>query len=149
MSDLLELYQELIKDHSKKPRNFRVMADADRQLEGYNPLCGDRFTVYLKIRGDVVEDVSFQGAGCAISTSSASLMTQALKGKSRHEAEELFRAFHELVTKDARAVDEEQLGKLIVFSGVRKFPVRVKCATLAWHTLNAMLHGEAKPVSTE
>jgi nitrogen fixation NifU-like protein len=149
MSDLQELYQELIKDHSKKPRNFRVMADADRQLEGYNPLCGDRFIIYLKTRGDVVEDVSFQGAGCAISTSSASLMTQALKGKSRDEAEKLFRAFHELLTKDSANVDEEALGKLLVFSGVRKFPVRVKCATLAWHTVHALLHGAAKPVTTE
>jgi nitrogen fixation protein NifU and related proteins len=149
MSDLQELYQELIKDHSKKPRNFRALPDADRKLEGYNPLCGDRFTIYLKMKGDVVEDVSFQGAGCAISTSSASLMTQALKGKTRAEAETLFRGFHELLTKDRPQVDEEQLGKLMVFSGVRKFPVRVKCATLAWHTVNAMLHGEAKPVSTE
>jgi nitrogen fixation NifU-like protein len=149
MSELLELYQELIKDHSKKPRNFRVMTDADRQLEGYNPLCGDRFTVYLRMNGDVVDDVSFQGSGCAISTSSASLMTQALKGKTRTEVETLFQAFHELVTKDNARVDEERLGKLVVFSGVRKFPVRVKCATLAWHTLSAMLQGEAKPVSTE
>jgi nitrogen fixation protein NifU and related proteins len=149
MSDLHELYQELIKDHSKKPRNFRALPDADRTLEGYNPLCGDRFTVYLKMKGDVVEDVTFQGAGCAISTSSASLMTQALKGKTKAEAETLFKGFHELLTKDQPHVDEEQLGKLMVFSGVRKFPVRVKCATLAWHTVNAMLHGEAKPVSTE
>jgi nitrogen fixation NifU-like protein len=149
MSDLEELYQELIKDHSKKPRNFRALPDADRQLEGYNPLCGDRFTVYLKVNGDVIEDVSFQGAGCAISTSSASLMTQALKGKTRKEAERLFKAFHELLTTDAPALAEEQLGKLMVFSGVRKFPVRVKCATLPWHTLNALLHGEAKPVTTE
>ena len=149
MSDLRELYQELIKDHSKKPRNFRALPNADHQLEDYNPLCGDRFTVYLKLNADVVEDLSFQGTGCAISTSSASLMTQALKGKTRAEAEKLFRSFHELLTKDGVHADDEHLGKLIVFSGVRKFPVRVKCATLAWHVLNAMLHGEAKTISTE
>jgi nitrogen fixation NifU-like protein len=148
-SDLDELYRELIKDHSKKPRNFRVIANADRHNEGYNPLCGDRFTVYLKLNGDVIEDVSFQGSGCAISTSSASLMTQALKGKTRAEAEEIFKSFHELVTKDDADVDLEKLEKLVVFTGVRKFPVRVKCATLAWHTLNAALHGDSKPISTE
>ena len=148
-SDLDELYRELIKDHSKRPRNFRVMEHANRQNEGYNPLCGDRFTVYLKMKGDVIEDVSFQGSGCAISTSSASLMTQALKGKTRAEAAEVFKSFHELVTKDDAAVDMEKLDKLAVFAGVRKFPVRVKCATLAWHTLNAAIHGDSKPVSTE
>ncbi len=149
MSDLEELYQDLIKDHSKKPRNFRVLADASRQLEGYNPLCGDRFTVYLKMDGDRVADVSFQGSGCAISTASASMMTQSIKGKSRAEAEALFRRFHELLTAEAPAGDPEELGKLAVFSGVRKFPVRVKCATLAWHTLRAALEGEAKLISTE
>jgi nitrogen fixation protein NifU and related proteins len=148
-ADLDELYRELIKDHSKKPRNFRVIADADRHNEGYNPLCGDRFTVYVKMKGDVIEDVSFQGSGCAISTSSASLMTQALKGKTRAEAEQIFKQFHELVTKDDADADPAKLEKLAVFAGVRKFPVRVKCATLAWHTLNAAIHGEDKPVSTE
>jgi nitrogen fixation NifU-like protein len=148
MSDLSDLYQDLIKDHSKRPRNFRVLEDANRRLEGYNPLCGDRFTVYLKLEGDVVKDVAFQGSGCAISTASASIMTQALKGKTRAEAEELFQKFHQLLTTDAPA-DEEELGKLSVFAGVRRFPVRVKCATLAWHTLRAALHGEDHTVSTE
>jgi nitrogen fixation NifU-like protein len=148
-SDLDELYRELIKDHSKRPRNFRVMEHADRHNEGYNPLCGDRFTVYLKMNGDVIEDVSFQGSGCAISTSSASLMTQALKGKTRAEAKAIFKSFHELVTKDDADMDLEKLDKLAVFAGVRKFPVRVKCATLAWHTLNAAIHGDNQPVSTE
>jgi nitrogen fixation NifU-like protein len=148
-SELDELYRELIKDHSKRPRNFRVIEHADRHNEGYNPLCGDRFTVYLKMNGDVIEDVSFQGSGCAISTSSASLMTQTLKGKTRAQAEEVFKSFHELVTKEDANVDMEKLDKLAVFAGVRKFPVRVKCATLAWHTLNAAIHGEDRPISTE
>jgi nitrogen fixation NifU-like protein len=148
MSDLSELYQDLIKDHSKKPRNFRVLPDADRRLEGYNPLCGDRFTVYLKLEGDVVQEVTFQGAGCAISTASASIMTQALKGRTRGEAEALFQKFHELLTTDVPA-DEEELGKLAVFAGVRKFPVRVKCATLPWHTFHAALEGADQAVSTE
>jgi nitrogen fixation NifU-like protein len=149
MADLNELYQDLIKDHSKKPRNFRALEGASRQLEGYNPLCGDRFTVYLKMENDRVADVSFQGAGCAISTASASLMTQSMKGKTRAEAEELFQRFHQLLTAEPQAEEVERLGKLAVFSGVRKFPVRVKCATLAWHTFRAALHGEDKPVSTE
>lgn len=149
MSDLTDLYQELIKDHSKKPRNFRALQGADRKIEGYNPLCGDRFTVYLKMDGDRVQDVSFQGAGCAISTSSASMMTQAMKGRTRAEAEALFRAFHELLTREGAAADEDALGKLMVFAGVKKFPVRVKCATLAWHTFHSALHGETTTVSTE
>jgi nitrogen fixation NifU-like protein len=149
MSDLTELYQELIKDHSKKPRNFRALPAPAVHLEGYNPLCGDRFTVYLTMDGDVVKDVSFQGTGCAISTASASMMTQALKGMSRAEAETLFKKFHQLVTGEASEAAGEELGKLAVFSGVRKFPVRVKCATLAWHTFHAALEGEAQTVSTE
>jgi nitrogen fixation NifU-like protein len=149
MSDLQELYQELIKDHSKKPRNFRKLEGAQRHVEGYNPLCGDRFTVYLNLENDVVKDISFQGTGCAISTASASLMTQSLKGKTRAEAEALFKKFHEFVVGEAPAVDENDLGKLAVFSGVRKFPVRVKCATLAWHTFHAALEGETQTVSTE
>jgi nitrogen fixation NifU-like protein len=133
MSDLAELYEELIKDHNKTPRNFRALDDADRKVEGYNPLCGDHYTIYVRMDGDRVEDVSFQGAGCAISKASASLMTQAVKGKTRDEAEQLFRSFQELVTSPPdREVDAEELGKLAVFSGIRKFPVRVKCATLAW-----------------
>lgn len=147
--DLQELYQELIKDHSKKPRNFRAIDSADRQVEGYNPLCGDRFTIYLQMEGDVVKDVSFQGSGCAISTASASMMTQALKGKTRAEAEDLFQRFHRLLTTDVGEEEAEELGKLAVFAGVRKFPVRVKCATLGWHTVHAALEGENKTVSTE
>ena len=147
MSDLRELYQTVILDHHKKPRNFRAQPDADRSAEGYNPLCGDQVTVYLKLDGDVVRDVSFQGAGCAISTASASMMTQVLKGKTRAEAEQLFRGFHDLLTTEGGS--ERELGKLAVFSGVREFPIRVKCATLAWHTLRAALEGKAKTVSTE
>ena len=149
MSDLTELYQELIIDHSRKPRNFRALASPDRQVEGFNPLCGDRFTIYLDLEGDVIQDVSFQGSGCAISTASASLMTQALKGKSRQEAEELFRRFQRMITGEVGEAEAEQLGKLAVFAGVRKFPVRVKCATLSWHAIHAALHGERQPVSTE
>jgi nitrogen fixation protein NifU and related proteins len=149
MSDLMELYQEVIKDHNKKPRNYRAIEGATRQVEGYNPLCGDRYTVYLALEGDVVKDVSFQGQGCAISKASASLMTQALKGKTRAEAEALFAKFHELLTKDVSEEQAEALGKLAVFSGVRKFPVRVKCATLPWHTVHAALEGDSQPISTE
>ncbi len=162
MSDLRELYQEVILDHHKKPRNFRKLNDADRQMEGYNPLCGDRVTVYLKLDGEVVKDVSFQGSGCAISVASASMMTDALKGKTLAQAEALFKTFHELLTgqparsasegsgKQARSASEgPPLGKLAVFSGVREFPVRVKCATLPWHTFHAALEGQTEPVSTE
>jgi nitrogen fixation NifU-like protein len=151
MSDLRELYQEVILDHHKKPRNFRAMAEATRQVEGYNPLCGDKVTVYVRLEGDVVKDVSFQGSGCAISTASASMMTESLKGKTLPEAEVLFQNFHHLVTgSPARSEsDAPALGKLAVFSGVREFPLRVKCATLAWHTFHAALEGKDEPVSTE
>jgi nitrogen fixation NifU-like protein len=155
MSDLRELYQQTILDHQKKPRNFRTMPDASRHLEGHNPLCGDRLTLYLKVEDDTVKDVSFQGEGCAISKSSASLMTEGIKGRKLAEVRSLFRQFHELVTGQP-APDEEPndpqppLGKLAVFSGVREFPVRVKCATLAWHTLMALLDGQQdQVVSTE
>jgi nitrogen fixation NifU-like protein len=148
MSDLRDLYQEVILDHSKRPRNFRSMPGANRKAEGYNPLCGDRETVYLELDGNVLKDVAFQGTGCAISTASASMMTESLKGKTRAEADALFERFHRLITgKDGAAAPE--LGKLAVFSGVREYPVRVKCATLPWHTLKAALAGEAAPVSTE
>jgi nitrogen fixation NifU-like protein len=148
MSDLRELYQEVILDHHKKPRNFRKQENA-RHVEGFNPLCGDKVTVYVKLEGDVIRDVSFEGSGCAISTASASMMTDSLKGKTRVEAEELFKRFHDVVTGKS-ADDEEKLGKLTVFSGVREFPVRVKCATLPWHTFHAALEGEEdKTVSTE
>jgi nitrogen fixation NifU-like protein len=150
MSDLRDLYQEVILDHSKRPRNFHAMPEADRKAEGYNPLCGDRETVYLDLEGDRLQDVSFQGTGCAISTASASMMTESVKGKTRAEAEALFDRFHDLITgKDGGGNGGPELGKLAVFSGVREYPVRVKCATLPWHTLKAALQGDATPVSTE
>ena len=143
MSELSELYQQVILDHNKKPRNFRVMEAANRRAEGYNPLCGDQLTVYLDLEGDVVRDVSFEGSGCAISKAAASMMTQALKGKSRAEVETLFDEFHRMVTGE---LDEEsepnQLGRLTIFAGVRDYPARVKCASLAWHTMHAALEGE-------
>ncbi len=153
MNDTLrELYQEVILDHSKSPRNFRVPEGAPRQAKGYNPLCGDRITLFVNVEGGVVRSIGFQGAGCAISTASASMMTEALKGKTEAEAEKLFTAFHRLVTGKAGLADEErlgQLGKLAVFAGVRDYPVRVKCATLAWHTLKAALAQQEEAVSTE
>ena len=149
-SDLRDLYQEVILDHSKKPRNFHAMPAPDRKAEGYNPLCGDRETVFLDLDGEVLKDVSFQGAGCAISTASASMMTECVKGKTRAEADALFARFHELITgKPGGANGGPELGKLEVFSGVREYPVRVKCATLPWHTLKAALDGAGAPVSTE
>jgi len=148
MADLRELYQEVIFDHSKRPRNFHPIVDASRKAQGFNPLCGDKLTVYLKLDGDVIQDVSFEGCGCAISTASASLMTETLKGKTVQEVQHLFEAFHQAVTDDhARAHDE--LGKLQVLCGVREFPARVKCATLAWHTLQAALKEKQGTVSTE
>jgi len=148
-SDLRELYQSVILDHYKKPRNFRALEDADHSAEGFNPLCGDRVSVYLKLEGDVVKDVSFVGSGCAICSASASMMTESLKGKTRAEVEALFRRFHELLTGSEEAPAGPALGKLEVFGGVREFPARVKCAILPWHTLRAALEGEAKSVSTE
>jgi nitrogen fixation NifU-like protein len=140
----------MILEHAKSPRNYRALGEGSLHREGYNPLCGDQVTVYVQLEGDVVKDVAFQGQGCAVSKASASIMTQILKGKTRAEAEELFTAFHDLLTGKLDAdAEEERLGKLIAFKDVSKFPVRVKCATLAWHTLHAALHGEAKPVSTE
>jgi nitrogen fixation protein NifU and related proteins len=150
MSDLRELYQELIIDHSKRPRNFRVLETANRKLEGYNPLCGDKITVFLELEDDRVQGISFQGSGCAISTASASVMTESVKGKTMAEAEALFEVFHHLVTgKPPAAGNTPELGKLVVFSGVSEFPARVKCATLAWHTLHAALQGQGETVSTE
>jgi nitrogen fixation NifU-like protein len=146
MSDLRDLYQEVILEHSKAPRNFHDLADANHKAEGFNPLCGDQFTVYLHMDGDTVRDISFQGAGCAISKASASMMTQIVKGKSRAEAEKLFNRFHKLVTGEEPAKSGEDLGKLAVFSGVSEYPARVKCATLAWHTLQAALEGQAEAV---
>jgi nitrogen fixation protein NifU and related proteins len=139
MSSLTELYQNVILEHNRSPRNYRVMDDADRQAEGNNPLCGDQLTVWLKLDGDVISEVSFQGLGCAISRASASLMTAAVKGKSRQEAEDLFERFHHLVTGKPEPADPETLGKLAVFSGISGYPTRVKCASLPWHTLKAAL----------
>jgi len=142
-----DLYQETILDHSKRPRNHHPMVDANRQAEGYNPLCGDKLKLYLKMDGDIVQDASFEGAGCAISTASASLMTESLKGKTREEALKLLDKFHELLTTDTPA--SRDLGKLVVFCGVREYPARVKCATLAWHTLKSALDNVPDPVTTE
>jgi nitrogen fixation NifU-like protein len=141
-----DLYQEIILDHSKKPRNFGPLENASAHAEGFNPLCGDRLTLELKLDGDIVKDARFRGAGCAISVASASLMTEALKGKTREQAEQMFQRFHQLLTTDAP--QPEDLGKLAVFSGVREYPMRVKCATLAWHTLHAALQNQER-VSTE
>ena len=150
MADLRELYQEVILEHSKTPRNFRALPAANHKAEGYNPLCGDRFTIYVAMDGDAIRDVSFEGAGCAISKASASMMTQIVKGKTRAEAEQMFERFHNLVTgQTAPGGDEPGLGKLEVFSGVSEFPLRVKCATLAWHTLRAAIEGKQEAVSTE
>jgi nitrogen fixation protein NifU and related proteins len=150
VNDLRELYQETILDHSKRPHNFHGMAEANRKAIGHNPLCGDRATVYLHVEGDVVRDVSFEGSGCSISTASASMMTDALKGRTVSEARALFEAFHDLVTADPSkaAVASAALGKLAVFAGVHEFPMRVKCASLAWHTMKAALDGGDR-VSTE
>jgi nitrogen fixation protein NifU and related proteins len=150
MSDLRELYQELIIDHSKRPRNFRVLEAANRKSEGYNPLCGDKVTVFLELENDRVKNISFQGSGCAISTASASVMTESVKGKTLPEVEALFEIFHNLVTgKPPAAGKAPELGKLAVFSGVSEFPVRVKCATLPWHTLHVAIQGKGDTVSTE
>ena len=148
MSELGELYQQVILNHNRKPRNFQKLADANRTAEGFNPLCGDQIQLYVKFEDDRIRDIGFQGSGCAISRASASLMTSALKGKSAGEAEELFQRFHRLVTTDEEA-DPAALGKLAVFSGVREFPARVKCASLAWHTLRAALQGKQDKVTTE
>jgi nitrogen fixation protein NifU and related proteins len=139
MSSLNELYQNVILEHNRSPRNYRAMDDADGKAEGHNPMCGDQLTVWVRMDGDVIGDVSFRGAGCAISKASASLMTAAVKGKTRAEAEALFQRFHRLVTGGLQPGESETLGKLAVFSGVSEFPVRVKCASLSWHTLKAAL----------
>ncbi len=149
MSELSDLYQEVILDHNKNPRNFREIQDADKTADGKNPLCGDALRVYVAVDGDTVKDVSFKGSGCAISKASASMMTQAVKGKTKDEAEMIFDEFHKMVTGELDIeTDENHLGKLKIFAGVLEFPARVKCASLSWHTLNAALHGE-KIISTE
>jgi nitrogen fixation NifU-like protein len=149
MSELSELYQQVILDHNKKPRNFRRLETANHTAEGYNPLCGDHLTIYLDLENDLVKDVGFEGSGCAISKAAASMMTQAVKGKSKEQAENLFNEFHSMVTGDLNEeLEENSLGNLKIFAGVREFPVRVKCATLPWHTLHAALNKEEQ-VSTE
>jgi nitrogen fixation NifU-like protein len=150
MADLGDLYQEIILEHSKAPRNFRKPAVVNQEAEGFNPLCGDRCTVYLDVEDGAIKDIGFQGSGCAISRASASMMTQTLKGKSKAEAAKLFDQFHRLVTGDAETMAKAtEMGKLAAFAGVSKFPARVKCATLAWHTLQSALEGKHDPVSTE
>src|SRR5205823_14696364 len=148
MADLRDLYQEVILEHSKAPRNYRELPNANHKAEGFNPLCGDHFTVYLNIEGDAIRDISFQGSGCAISKASASMMTQSLKGKTREDAEKLFQEFHKLVTgKTKENGGQSEVGKLAVFSGVSEYPVRVKCETLAWHALQAALAVKKEEVS--
>jgi nitrogen fixation NifU-like protein len=150
MAELRDLYQEVILEHSKAPRNFRKLATANHHAEGFNPLCGDRFTVYIDVEGDTVRDIAFEGSGCAISKASASMMTQSVKGKTVAEAERIFEKFHKFVTTQSHSESEStELGKLAVFSGVAEFPARVKCATLAWHTLQAALEDKQESVSTE
>jgi nitrogen fixation protein NifU and related proteins len=149
MSELSELYQEVILDHNRRPRNFHAIEHADRTQEGFNPLCGDRLTLYVKLDSNRIVDVAFQGSGCAISKASASLMTEALKGKTLDEARALFERFHDMITSPPESVAAD-LGKLSVLAGVREFPTRVKCASLAWHTMKAAVQGaDVGPVSTE
>jgi nitrogen fixation NifU-like protein len=147
VTDLNDLYQEVILDHNRRPRNFHAIADATHRAEGYNPLCGDRLTLYMKVDGDVITDVAFEGAGCAISKASASMMTDVLKGRSLGEARALFDRFHRMVTAPPEATVED-LGKLSALAGVREFPIRIKCASLAWHTFKAALEHEQR-TSTE
>ena len=149
MSNLNELYQEILLEHNNKPRNFRKLADANRQADGYNPLCGDRITLYLKVEEDVITDVAFQGVGCAISRASASMLTQSVKGQTLDKAEEIFDGFHTMLTEPEAEVDYDALGDLEMLSGVSAFPTRIKCAILAWHTLHAALAGQGDAVTTE
>ena len=148
MFDIKDLYQEIIVDHNRNPRNFGVIADADKTMEGFNPLCGDKLKLYIKIDGENISDIAFDGTGCAISVASASLMTDAMKGKSIDEAETLFNNFHSLITTE-NGIDSDHLGKLAVLAGVKDFPARVKCASLCWHALRSALIGDDKPVTTE
>ena len=148
--ELRELYQQVILDHNKSPRNYHVMEHPTQDAEGFNPLCGDRLHIYLFVEDGIVKDVSFQGAGCAISKASASLMTSMIKGKTKEEAEKIFEKFHDLITgKLGEHISIDELGKLAVFEGVKEFPVRVKCASLAWHTMKSALNKESTKVTTE
>ncbi|MEK7466691.1 MAG: Fe-S cluster assembly sulfur transfer protein SufU [Planctomycetota bacterium] len=150
MSDLTELYGDVILEHYKRPRNFKLIPDATHKASGANPLCGDHIQVFLKLDGDKIADIGFMGNGCAISRAAASIMTQEILGKSKAEAEDLFRKYHAMVTREpGKPASGEDLGKLAVFAGVAEFPVRVKCATLAWHAMEAALKGKAETVSTE
>ncbi|HEY8713483.1 MAG TPA: SUF system NifU family Fe-S cluster assembly protein [Thermoanaerobaculia bacterium] len=149
MTDLRELYQQVILDHNKSPRNFREISNASSRVEGYNPLCGDHYTVFLAVDGETIKDVSFTGNGCAISKASASVMSSTVKGKSKEDATRLFETFHKLVTGDTSGLDAADLGRLAAFSGVSEFPARVKCATLAWHTLRTAIEGQKDTVTTE
>ncbi len=149
MSNLHELYQEILLEHNNKPRNYRKIEDANRQADGYNPLCGDQITLYLKLEDDVIADVAFQGVGCAISRASASMLTQSIKGETLAKAEEIFDGFHALITDPDADVDYDLLGDLEMLSGVSAFPTRIKCAVLAWHTLNAAIEGKGDSVTTE
>ena len=150
MSELRELYQEMVLDHNSKPRNFKEIEDATHTIEGYNPLCGDHITLYIKMRDDTIEDIGFQGTGCAISRASASMMTEQIEGMSKEEALELFHSFHSMVTgKSNGHGEEEDLGDLEVLAGIAEFPSRIKCATLAWHSLRSALGGKSEQVSTE
>lgn len=150
MNDLYDLYQDLILDHNKSPRNYRRIDGACQRAEGYNPLCGDRVTVFIDIDNDIVKDIAFEGSGCAISTASASLMTESLRGKTLAQAQAIFEKFHDLVTgQNSSTSDDVTLGKLNAFSGVGRFPARVKCATLAWHTVNAAIKNNSDLVTTE
>ena len=149
MSELTDLYQEVVLDHSKRPRNYGPLEGETHHAEGLNPLCGDRITIHARVEGGVVAEVRFEGSGCAISRASASVMTGAVKGRSGAEVEALFERFHQLVTEGPDAADPESLGKLAVFGGVHEFPARVKCASLAWHALRQALAGGKDPVSTE
>ena len=149
MSELSELYQQVILDHNKKPRNFRKLENANHIAEGYNPLCGDHLTIYVNVADEAVQEIAFEGSGCAISKAAASMMTQAVKGKTREQVEELFKEFHSMVTGELdEETDDNNLGNLKIFAGVREFPVRVKCATLPWHTMHAALNKQDQ-ISTE
>ena len=150
MYDLDELYQEVVMDHNRRPRNFRTLEEANRRAEGFNPLCGDEFTLYLKLQDDVIVEVGFQGRGCAISKASASMMTESIKGKSKAEAEKIFEAFRHMVTREpGEEYDADSLGDLEILRGVSAYPVRIKCATLSWHALQSALNSPGDTVSTE
>lgn len=149
LEEIRDLYQEVVFDHNRNPRNFRIIDDATRKIDGYNPLCGDRITLYVKLKDGVIDDVSFQGNGCAISTASASIMTELVRGLTESEAHALFQTFHRITTGKDEVTQIDELGKLAVLAGVRAYPARVKCATLAWHSLEAALAEDGDSVTTE